>query len=233
MRVLQYGVRLPMLAKYFGQLCLALAALAVVPLGVSLLFGDYDVSIRYACLFIMITALGLGLSRLRASGRMQNNEAMVITALIFLFSPLGHDLADNGTRAWDLATRSSRPSSAITTTGLSTVKTLENSSPTFLFSRAWMQWTGGLGIVVLCMAVLIQPGLTAKRLDVYEDFEDDIIGATRGIARRTLIIYTSLTAFGIMVLILLGVGWYDAALYCLTAVSTGGFSPLRWQPFGP
>ncbi len=224
MHVLQYGVRLPMLAKYFGQLCLALATLTVVPLGVSLLFGDYNVSIRYAIVVFVITALGLGLSRLRASGRMQNNEAMVISALIFLFSPLAMTWPIMGS-GLDFSEALFEAISAITTTGLSTVKTLEDLSPTFLFSRAWMQWIGGLGIVVLSMAVLIQPGLTAKRLDVSIDFEEDIIGATRDVARRTLIIYTSLTAFGVMVLLLLGVGWYDAVLYCLSAISTGGFAP--------
>jgi Trk-type K+ transport system membrane component len=37
-----------------------------------------------------------------------------------------------------------------------------------------MQWLGGLGITVLSVAVMIQPGLAAKRLDFDEDYDDDL-----------------------------------------------------------
>ncbi len=56
-------------------------------------------------------------------------------------------------------------------------------------------------------------------------FDDDIIGGTRAIARNSLIIYTLLTLAGILLLILLGTDWYSSILYVLSAVSTGGFSP--------
>jgi trk system potassium uptake protein TrkH len=55
-----------------------------------------------------------------------------------------------------------------------TIGTLDGKPHTFLFSRAWMQWLGGLGITVLSVAVMIQPGLAAKRLDFDEDYDDDL-----------------------------------------------------------
>ncbi len=224
MRVLQYAVRLPILFKYFGQLCIALAALTVVPLAVSLFFGDFSVSIRYTVALGCTLVVGLLCSRLKTSEQMQNNEAMAITALIFLFSPLvmTWPVMASGLSFTDALFETI---SAVTTTGLSTVVTLTDKSQTFLFSRAWMQWVGGLGIVVLSMAILIQPGLAAKRLDIADSFDDDIIGGTRAIARKTFIIYSLLTIAGILLLILLGVDWFVSVLYVLAAVSTGGFSP--------
>lgn len=44
-----------------------------------------------------------------------------------------------------------------TTTGLSTLTKVEGLSKTFLFGRAWMQWHGGLGIVLLSLALLFRP----------------------------------------------------------------------------
>ncbi len=174
-----------MLFKYFGQLNVALAALTTIPLLVSLLFGDFLVSRRYALVITVLLSIGLACSRLRPAQRMQNNEAIVITALIFLFSPL--------VMIWPVmasglgfADALFETVSAVTTTGLSTADNLASMTQTFLFSRAWMQWIGGLGIVILCMAALIQPGLTAKRLDISENYDDDIIGGTRAIARRVL-----------------------------------------------
>lgn len=213
-----------MVLKYFGQLCIALAALTVVPLAVSLLFGEFFVSIRYTIVLAGIGLTGLLCSRLPAPGRMQNNEAMVITALIFLFSPLvmTWPVMASGLQFSDAIFETV---SAVTTTGLSATTNLAETTQTFLFARAWMQWTGGLGIVVLCMAALIQPGLTAKRLDIEESFDEDIIGNTRTIARRILLIYSLLTLVGIIVLVILQVPWYTALLYTLTAVSTAGFAP--------
>ena len=88
MRVLRYAVRLPLLLKYFGQLCIALAALTLVPLIVSLLFADFRVSVRYLVVIAGVSLLGVTLIRVPAPKRIQTNEAMVIIGLIFAFSPL-------------------------------------------------------------------------------------------------------------------------------------------------
>lgn len=212
-----------MLLKYFGQLGIALAALTCVPFLVSVVFEDFTVSVRYAVIIAALVLFGLVCGRLRISMKMQHNEATVVTALIFLFTPLIM-VWPTMAAGLDFFDALFETISAVTTTGLSTAISVEDKTETFLFSRAWMQWVGGLGIVILGMAALIQPGLAAKRLDIAE-FSDDIIGGTRAIARRVLTVYVLLTIGGIGLLVLSGVDWYNALLYCLSAVSTGGFSP--------
>ena len=74
--------------------------------------------------------------------------------------------------------------SGVTTTGLSTVSDLQQHSPGFLFARAWMQWYGGLGIVVFSIALLfLNKGIAARRLTM-GDISDsrDILGNTRMMA---------------------------------------------------
>ncbi len=56
---LRYAVRFRVVLKYFGQLCLVLAALTLVPLVMSVIFGDTRISLRYG---IVIGGLG-GLGR--------------------------------------------------------------------------------------------------------------------------------------------------------------------------
>jgi trk system potassium uptake protein TrkH len=224
MRILKYAVRPLSILKYFGQLGFVLALMAVVPLAVSLLFGDYHVSFRYGIVIIGIFVFSAGLMRLPASRRLQTNEAMVITALIFLFAPLAMSwpMMASGLGFLDALFESI---SGVTTTGLTTTATVANKPETFLFARAWMQWIGGLGIVVLSLAVMFQPGPVAKRLGDMEDYEEDMIGGTRAHARLVFIVYAALTAVGIVLLGLLNIGWFEATLYCFAAVSTGGFSP--------
>lgn len=224
MRLLTYAVRPLAILKYFGLLCFVLALMTVVPLVVSLLFGDYHVSFRYAIVVIGMFVLSAGVTRLPAPKRLQTNEAMVITALIFIFAPLAMTwpMMASGLRFLDALFESI---SGVTTTGLTATATVAAKPQTFLFARAWMQWVGGLGIVVLSLMVMIQPGLVAKRLGDMQDYEEDIIGGTRAHARRVFLVYAVLTGGGIMVLGLLGTGWFEAILYCFAAVSTGGFSP--------
>jgi trk system potassium uptake protein TrkH len=149
---------------------------------------------------------------------------MVITALIFFFAPLATTwpMMASGLGFLDALFESI---SGVTTTGLTTTATVANKPETFLFARAWMQWVGGLGIVVLSLAVMIQPGRVAKRLGDMEDYEEDMIGGTRAHARLVFIVYAALTAVGVVVLGLLKIGWFEAILYCFAAVSTGGFAP--------
>ena len=224
MRILTYAVRPLSILKYFGLLCFIMALMTFVPLAVSLGFGDYRVSFRYGIVVIGMFVLGAGLMRLPAPRHLQTNEAMVISALIFLFAPLvmSWPMMASGLGFLDALFESI---SGVTTTGLTTIATAADKPETFLFARAWMQWVGGLGIVVLSLAVVIQPGMVAKRLGDMEDYEEDLIGGTRAHARRVFIVYAALTGIGIVVLGLLDIGWFDAILYGFAAVSTGGFSP--------
>jgi len=223
-RALRYSVRpLPVL-KYFGQLCIVLALLTLVPLVVSILLGDYRVALRYAIVVAGVFTMGFFLQRLPTPKRIQTNEAMVITALIFLFAPM---VMTWPTMASGLSFTDAlfETISGITTTGLSVTASVADKPAIFLFSRAWMQWVGGLGIIILFVATMIRPGLAAKRIGDLEDYEDDLVGSTRTHARRVIIVYSIMTGFGIIVLGLLGAGWFNGVIYSLSAVSTGGFSP--------
>jgi trk system potassium uptake protein TrkH len=221
---LRYAVRLRVVFKYFGQLCLVLAALTAVTLLVSVLFGERDMSLRYAIVVFALIALGTALSRLPAPSSVQANEGMVLVALMFLFTPLimSYPMMAAGLSFIDALFEAI---SGVTTTGLSTMATLAGAPATFLFSRAWMQWYGGLGIVILSLGLAMQPGLVAKGLAVTEAEAHDLVGGTRAHARRVMKVYVALTVIGILGALLVGVGLFDAVLYTFAAVSTGGFAP--------
>jgi trk system potassium uptake protein TrkH len=210
--------------KYFGQLCLVLAALTVVPLVMSVIFGETRLSVRYGVVIGGLAALGGCLARLQAPSCVQANEGMVLVALMFLFTPLvmAYPMMGFGVGFLDAFFEAV---SGVTTTGLSTQATLVGAPSTFLFSRAWMQWYGGLGIVVLSLALVMQPGLLAKGLAVNEVEADDLVGGTRAHTRRVLKVYGALTLIGIVGSLLAGLGLFDAVLYTFAAVSTGGFAP--------
>ncbi len=221
---LSYAVRFSVLGKYFGQLCLVLSLLTVFPLVFSFLSGETHISERYLLVIAITTGIGWLLGRMPAAREVQVNEAMVLVASMFLFTPLvmTFPMMGSGLGFFDALFETI---SAATTTGLSTVKTLDGMPKTFLFARAWMQWYGGLGIVILSLALLFRPGAVAKRFALTESSEDDLVGGTKAHARHVLGVYVVLTVAGILLLASVGVGFLNSLLYTLASVSTGGFAP--------
>jgi trk system potassium uptake protein TrkH len=157
---------------------------------------------------------------------MRTNEALLLTATIFSIASLG--------AVWPLMT--STPAfidalfeavSGITTTGLTTLGSLADRTGTFYFARAYLQWIGGLGIVIFSVAILMGPGLAARRLALPDQGKEGIVHAVGPLSRKILLIYAMLTAGGILGLILLGIRPFSAIVHTMAAVSTGGFSPFN------
>ena len=223
LKALSYAVRLPVLAKYLGQLAVVMSALIVVPLLVSLYFAEYFLSVRYAVIVAGLLALGVPASRLRASDKIQGNEALTITGLAFILSPLimAYPFTAFGISYVDALFEAI---SGVTTTGLSTLSTVMDKPHTFLFSRAWMQWYGGLGVVVLSVALLMGHEAATRRMLDPELSSESLAVATRIHARRVLVVYALLTVVGIALLWWLAGDGFAAITHVLAAVSTGGFS---------
>lgn len=57
----------------------------------------------------------------------------------------------------------------------------------FLFARTWMQWYGGLGIVVFSLVLLFGPVTAAKRIAFTEVMEEDLVGGTKAHGHRVLV----------------------------------------------
>jgi trk system potassium uptake protein TrkH len=221
---LRYAVRFRVVFKYFGQLALAVGLLSLVPLVFSVLYGEIGITLRYIAVVAVLAALWAGLGRMRAPANVQPNEAMVLVSLVYLSAPL---LMIFPIMASGISFMNAffETVSGITTTGLTAVGTMAGKPASFLFARAWMQWYGGLGIVILSLALLMRPGITAKSLAFVGTETDDLVGSTRAHARRTIIIYGLMTAASLLILLIAGLGPLNSLRYSLAAVSTGGFAP--------
>jgi trk system potassium uptake protein TrkH len=223
--VLTYAVRGRVVLKYCGQLALMLAVLSTVPLGLALMEAEWLRAQRYIIVLIGLLLAGGLLARLPAPDRIQGNEALTITATAFLLSPLlmSWPMMSGGIPFMDALFEAI---SGVTTTGLSTLGSVENRSTTFLFARAWMQWYGGLGIVVLSVALLMGHHAAARRLTDPVEGGEMLVVTARTYARHSLIVYLCLTLFGLLLVWPLTGNGFDALLHVLAAVSTGGFSSV-------
>lgn len=220
---LRYAVRTAVIGKYLGQLGFVLALLTCVPFAVALVFGDYAIAGRYALIIVLLLPLTWLAQKLPTPSQLQHNEAMVIVALAFILSPLlmSFPMMASGL-SWGEAIFEAI--SAVTTTGLTTLDSVEALPRSFLFARAWMQWYGGLGIVVLSVALLLGHHIASRRLTESASGEG-LATTARTHARRALGIYLILTSLAVASLLLAGLKPFVAITHALAAVSTGGFSP--------
>ena len=221
---LSYAVRIPVLAKYLGLLAFMLAMLTLAPLGAALIFQDFQIALRYLGV-VAVLLVGWGASRSIAEPRsLQTNEALTIVALAFVFSPLLMTFPFMGS-GLTLLNALFEAISAITTTGLSVATDLADKPHTFLFARSWMQWYGGLGIVVLSVAMVMGHQVSSRSLS--EPLGSETLATTtRTHARQMLVIYSVLTVAGIILVWCVSGSATIAIDHVLAAVSTGGFSSL-------
>ena len=113
--------------------------------------------------------------------------------------------------------------SGFTTTGLSVLDT-SSLSNTLLFFRAYAQWIGGAGIVVLSLAILLRSGGASLKLYSSESGEENIMGSVVATARVVLRVYLILTVICAAAFLASGMKPFDCILHALSTVSTGGFS---------
>lgn len=117
--------------------------------------------------------------------------------------------------------------SGFTTTGATLIDTIEDEPDAILLWRSITQWLGGVGIVVLVVAVAPATGLASQRVFYAETSGVTADRLTPRIADTAKIIwgiYLALTALGFGAYLLAGMGAFDAINHIFTTVATGGFS---------
>ena len=120
--------------------------------------------------------------------------------------------------------------SGFTTTGATVLRPIEGTGDGILFWRATTQWMGGMGVIVLVVAVLPTVGSGGMNL-----LEAEAPGPTgerltprvRQTARRLWAVYVLFTIALALAYALAGMSVYDAFSHSFTTVSTGGFSPYN------
>ncbi len=116
--------------------------------------------------------------------------------------------------------------SGITTTGSSIIKNIDHLSPALKVWRGLLQWIGGIGIIVMAIAVL--PFLQVGGIRLFQtessDTSDKLFPRSGKVAKSIAIVYLLLTCLYFLSYWLLGMSAFDASVHAMTTVSTGGFA---------
>lgn len=116
--------------------------------------------------------------------------------------------------------------SGITTTGSTVLTGLDHAPPGILLWRAILQWMGGIGIIVMAVAVL--PMLEVGGMGLFRmessDTSEKILPRARQIAGALAGLYLGISAICVLCLWAAGMQLFDAIAHAMTTVATGGYS---------
>lgn len=218
-----------MVFRTMGALLLLEALFMAISMGVSLWYNEADSDVFLLSTLITLLAgfIGIFIGR-RAESRMGEREGYFIVAMVWvvfsLFGMLPYYLSGqvpSFTDAWF------ETMSGFTTTGATIISDLDSITHGLLFWRSLTQWIGGMGIIVLSIAILPIFGLNGMQL-----YAAEVTGLTyeklspriSDTAKLMWTTYIVLTAIEILALWLCGMELFDAICHSFSTISTGGFS---------
>ena len=116
--------------------------------------------------------------------------------------------------------------SGITTTGSTVITGLDGATHGLLIWRALLQWAGGLGIIVMAIAILPMLGVGGMQLFQIDSTGPDEKTMPRAaqITSAVSIIYLALTLLCTLALWLAGMTIFEAVAHAMTTIATGGYS---------
>ncbi len=213
-----------------GAILFLVAAFLLAPFLVGWIDGDQRAMGAYgfSSAVAVVLALGMRVAGRGASTELHRKDAFGIVAFIWAWLGLlgGLPMLLDGA-IHDIPGAIFEAASGFTTTGATVVADVDALSRATNLWRCLMHWLGGMGIVVLFVAVFPQLGVGAKQL-----FKTEVPGLPgegltpriKETATRLWWIYSGLTALCTALLYLEGMELYDAICHAFSTLGTGGFS---------
>lgn len=210
-------------------LLLCIEAIAMtIPMFVDLIYKNSDWNEFFLCsLITFFIGLVLYYSFRREKIVIKVRQAFVLTILSWIIIALFASLPFVFTSANLNYTDSFFESiSGITTTGATVIKNLDTLGHGILIWRSLLQWFGGIGIIVLAMAIL--PTLQIGGMQLLHMEQDDPYEKTlpkvNQFVIEIFILYTLLTLVCAVLYYIFGMNSFDSITHAMTTISTGGFS---------
>ena len=221
-------MNLKSIVNLFSILVLFFSLSYIFPIIISLIFDDGATEL------FMYTLLGVGLIGLvgllatrKVDNELSQKDGFVIIVLFWVVLCFAGSIPFylSGMNAIDSIFESM---SGITTTGATVISNLDTLPESLLFYRQLLQWMGGMGLIVLAIAVMPLLGIGGGQI-----YKTEIPGAMgeqkltpriKETAQVLWLIYLGLTVLCAILYYLGGMGSFDAVSHAMSTVAIGGFS---------
>lgn len=233
-------MRLTYLAYTFSLAMMYFSIFLAIPVIVALSFGEKDAILPFLIAASLALLIGVtlrrvvtGASLVKSVNDIKKSEGLCVVTFSWIFAGIfaAVPYLFMGLSPIDAFFEAS---SGITATG-ATVFTTFDYPKTLFFWRSFTQWLGGMGIIVLFIAILPQFAIAGRQLFFAEapgPTEDRLTPRIKNTAASLWKIYFGMTILSIILLKVFGMDWYNSICHALSCVSGGGFSPNQESLLG-
>ncbi len=217
--------------RILGMLLMLFSSTLLVPMGVALLDDDHTISSFASALALTFSAgllSWLPVQHVRHELRIR--DGFLVTSLFWTVLGLAGSLPFMLTAGLELSAMDAifESISGLTTTGATVITGLDTLPRSILIYRQLLQWLGGIGIIVIAVAVLPMLGIGGMQL-----YRAEIPGPTKDrkltpriaeTAKALFFVYLGLTAVCALAFWAAGMTGFDAVAHAFSTVAIGGFS---------
>ena len=208
-------------------LCLEGIAM-IIPLLIDLLYGNTDWNIFFFCgVITFFIGLVFYFSFKEKNKKINIRQAFLLTTLSWILIALFASLPFiYSTSNLDYTDAFFESISGITTTGATVIDNLDSLTEGILIWRSLLQWFGGIGIVILAMAILptLQIGGMQLLSMEHDDPYEKTLPKINQFILEIFLIYFIFTFFCAVLYFIFGMNGLDSIAHSMTTISTGGFS---------
>jgi trk system potassium uptake protein TrkH len=221
-------MNLKAISNLFGILLMLFSLSFVIPISISFLYNDSSLNI-FLITFLSVLAIGFVFWIFSKDHKQElnSNDGFIIIALFWLVLAMAGSLPFylSGMSVMDSFFESM---SGITTTGATVITNIGELDESLLMYRQLLQWMGGMGLIVLAIAVMPILGIGGGQI-----YKTDIPGAMSDqkltpriteTAKALWTIYFGLTVLCALMYWIAGMSGFDAIAHSFSTVSIGGFS---------
>ncbi len=222
----------PSLILILSRACYFAAVTLLAPMAIGLMYGE-SVWEHYAstALAALITGSGLqfaggrrGLTGRKITRREGFFGVVLAWLVLVAFGSIPFWISGSIPSFTDAVFESA---SGFSTTGATILTNIEMLPHAHLFQRALAHWVGGMGIIVLSVAILPELAVGGMQLFAAESTgiaTDKLSPRIVSTSRRLWQVYVGLTVVLVALLMGFGMSWFDAVTHSFATVATGGFS---------
>ncbi len=213
-----------------GSMLMLFSVTYILPMVTSLIYRDgILIDFVYAALICVAVGAAMFLLTKRHKRELRSRDGFLLVSLAWVFmsaiATVPLLIALPGLTFTDAFFETM---SGLSTTGATVLTGLDSMAPSLNMWRASLHWFGGMGIIVLAVAILPLLGVGGMQLYKAETpgpvKNEKLTPRITQTAKALWVVYLLITIGGILALKVAGMNWYDAVFHSFSTVSLGGFS---------
>lgn len=214
------------IARNIGIIMVGIGMMCLIPIAVDLIYLEFNFLYYLIPAFLSI---GIGMALIKALDKysidkIRLKHAMIVSSLSWLWAGILCGMVLYFVTDISIVDSIFESMSALTGSGITIYGDVEVLPQSILFFRAFQQWIGGLGVVLMIISVLAKPGSISAKLYQSEAREERIKPSTKATVKQIIKIYLVYTLFGIILYVLAGMPVFDSVCNTFCIISTGGMS---------